>query len=725
MYIGNFVEISGYSVPPLHYCQRSKEWPRNIWVPNSLDTEGRRVDKSSLGSRVITNSPVSSARQVGARISMLGSVRESQFADLPGLGRVGMVGVVKNADALEVLRATCAAEAEKKKRAIPNKNGAPEPLDTVTVAAPPPDRSPIAQKICLNCRVRPSSSGYDYCGRNCAVNAASQGNSAPQTADSLKAPHPVAESTPNLYSSSSAPPPTTLRNGSAENVSICAVNANSRRNSAAQATSASRPPNSGAGRNVPPYNSSTGGQAFNAPPASNFCEYVKSQEMGEDGVVTTHPYCGIGCYKASLEQTGFPLSTIPARAAASVSQDALNIRVERLNTPIGRKILKTVQECWKSDKIQSPQVKRIYRIDLPGQVYRRFDLALQMNDVFAVTTTYYGGIATCNIADDTDPSPCASESCELCDALRGSFGNLLYGASCRDGSYGPGLYTYLNPALAYDSTDFDDEPQGQNFALIQCRVVTRADSKPSLNSYAGFIDDSGVVFCAQSTAVIPTHLLTYQVGGPPNPQQPKVPVNTTAAQSGEAVSAQTLSSPRSGQANGFTVGPSMTPAGHASGAPKAESNADLRTSGPTRRELNSCDEDEEDELPEHPPGHMPPKAPVTFADPWDDTPARASAFSPYWGERQSTSHLDPYAASSTAATSGQPVAEPADTFTGSVRVLCFGIDDIQLGKIKGICRLDVPAKIYRRFDTALCLWYLATLAPDPATAALRALVHPN
>ncbi|KIO15606.1 hypothetical protein M407DRAFT_34804 [Tulasnella calospora MUT 4182] len=54
-----------------------------------------------------------------------------------------------------------------------------------------------------------------------------------------------------------------------------------------------------------------------------------------------------------------------------------------------------------------------------------------------------------------------------------------------------------------------------------------------------------------------------------------------------------------------------------------------------------------------------PKAPVTFAKPLDDPRAGASAFSPYSSERQSTPDLDSYVASSTAATSGQPVAEPA------------------------------------------------------------------
>lgn len=71
------------------------------------------------------------------------------------------------------------------------------------------------------------------------------------------------------------------------------------------------------------------------------------------------------------------------------------------------------------------------------------------------------------------------------------------------------------------------------------------------------MDDSGVVFCVQSTAVIPTHLLTYRVARPSNSEQTKGPANTPAAQSGEAIAAQTASSGGSGQPNSFTASPSM------------------------------------------------------------------------------------------------------------------------------------------------------------------------
>ncbi|KAG9038877.1 hypothetical protein FS837_001154 [Tulasnella sp. UAMH 9824] len=254
---------------------------------------------------------------------------------------------------------------------------------------------------------------------------------------------------------------------------------------------------------------------------SSLCENcftrVKSTELDEDGAAVTHPYCGIRCYQAS-QRTALPASNDPAPSPTDDSQDPFKLRVERTDGPVGRKIIFTVQHLWQSERGRTPQVKGIYRIDLPVERYRGFDLALQMNGTCTVTTTYYGGIATCSIANDTDPAPCASDSCMLCAALRNSFGNLLHGASCRDGSYGFGLYTYSNPALAHDVTISGTDPRAQNvnYALVRCSVVTQADYLPSSNSYAGFIDDSGEVFCAQSMAVIPTYLLIYRLSASPN-----------------------------------------------------------------------------------------------------------------------------------------------------------------------------------------------------------------
>lgn len=51
-------------------------------------------------------------------------------------------------------------------------------------------------------------------------------------------------------------------------------------------------------------------------------------------------------------------------------------------------------------------------------------------------------------------------------------------------SYGPGLYTYVNPAQAHQTMKSSTIRQEPRNALIQCRVVTRPNSAERGNSYS-------------------------------------------------------------------------------------------------------------------------------------------------------------------------------------------------------------------------------------------------
>ncbi|KIO17320.1 hypothetical protein M407DRAFT_33015 [Tulasnella calospora MUT 4182] len=223
----------------------------------------------------------------------------------------------------------------------------------------------------------------------------------------------------------------------------------------------------------------------------NCLKRVKSSEQKDDGEMVTHRYCGIMCYEASRNVT-VPASMIPAPAPAPAPArtDSIGLREESAIAPIGRKVLLMMQERWKSDTVSMTKLKSIYRVDLPGSVYRRFDFSLQANDGCTVVTTYYGGKAACDIANDNDPAPCNSESCSVCDAIRNAFSHLIYGASSTDGKHGPGIYTFKNPALAHHRaaasawSPWKRSSNVGNFVLIQCRVVTRGDSTQVTNPYA-------------------------------------------------------------------------------------------------------------------------------------------------------------------------------------------------------------------------------------------------
>ncbi|KAG9038878.1 hypothetical protein FS837_001155 [Tulasnella sp. UAMH 9824] len=154
-----------------------------------------------------------------------------------------------------------------------------------------------------------------------------------------------------------------------------------------------------------------------------------------------------------------------------------------------------------------------------------------------------------------------------------------YGPSSRDGAHGPGLYTYKNPALAHHVAISDDDHQTQatNHVLIQCRVVTRENSGPGSKSLAGSIDDSGATFCAQSTAIIPTHLLIYRLNASKDTQHLGGSVNVNLASIAPTISAATHASAGLGQPKSSTnTGPGEIKLKAAKGKGKARAKGPLQ-----------------------------------------------------------------------------------------------------------------------------------------------------
>ncbi|KIO17321.1 hypothetical protein M407DRAFT_33016 [Tulasnella calospora MUT 4182] len=241
----------------------------------------------------------------------------------------------------------------------------------------------------------------------------------------------------------------------------------------------------------------------------------RSRTLLPNGWIQTDLYCGGSDCTALPSVTEFPISSIPTPAAAGNS-DSNSIRPEDLKDPVTKTISVNMKNRWSSDDIELRKLKGICRLDLPGKIYRRFDTALQMNEGCTIITTYYGGRETCGISKDsiTRAHPCVLESCTLCTAIRSAFGNFLYGSSSHDGTYGPGVYTYVNPASAHQALASNLQGKAKNYTIIQCRVVIQGKEKKAANPYAAsFVNESGTAFCAQPVAIIPTHLLIYSVIG--------------------------------------------------------------------------------------------------------------------------------------------------------------------------------------------------------------------
>ncbi|KAG8970973.1 hypothetical protein FRC05_011647 [Tulasnella sp. 425] len=186
----------------------------------------------------------------------------------------------------------------------------------------------------------------------------------------------------------------------------------------------------------------------------NCGEKNKSSEIKQDGTVVEHPYCGILCYQESQNPIIPAAPTPPTKAPTPNSEDSdsVSLRAVDMKSEIGQKIRLMLEERWDSDEIALRKLKAIYRINLPGHVYRRFDFAF--------------------------------------------------------------LWAELNPATAHELAGTTSQQQQSNKkgVLIQCRVVTRMDLTELTHPYAGRICDDTFVSCSRPTAIIPTHLLICRAG---------------------------------------------------------------------------------------------------------------------------------------------------------------------------------------------------------------------
>ncbi|KAG9038623.1 hypothetical protein FS837_001204 [Tulasnella sp. UAMH 9824] len=319
------------------------------------------------------------------------------------------------------------------------------------------------------------------------------------------------------------------------NLEACAAEADKKKkNSAARGPSSSRPgppSNSAYGRNGFPSGSASYASAAAGPNYgfdNMMCDQCgirpKNQDRQPGGQVVLHPYCGRNCaeaarQKAAAQQQSFGMS------AAGAPQPVTKVTNMDPQHVLAKHIYEKFQERWDSEEVPAPMVMAIYRIQLPGRFYNRFDGALEMNEGANIITTYYGGQSICEIGckGEAEGALCTWESCSICVVLKGAFSSLEFGDDTYDGTYGPGIYTHLSPAMAHRWTLAKNPEITPCRAIVQCRVVRAGNLEPG-QPHAAYIDETGRVFCKDKRAIIPTHLIIYD----PTPRLPeRRPTNRT------------------------------------------------------------------------------------------------------------------------------------------------------------------------------------------------------
>ncbi|KIO17219.1 hypothetical protein M407DRAFT_246620 [Tulasnella calospora MUT 4182] len=326
-------------------------------------------------------------------------------------------------------------------------------------------KSFIGPPMCDNCGVQPKFSGFDYCGKTCAAEAEKKKKSAGR--------------------------------GSAAGRGGPSANPTYSRNGFPQTPTGS-------------YASAASGPNYGFD--SMMCEQCgirpKNQDRQAGGQTVVHPYCGRNCAEAARQKTAQQQAY--GQVAAGPAPPVTRLTAMDPTHALAKHIYDKFQERWDSEEVPPPTVMAIYRIQLPGKFYNRFDGALEMNEGANVITTYYGGQSICEVGCKGEPEGtlCSWESCSICVVLKGAFTTLEFGDDAYDGTYGAGIYTHLSPTMAHRWTLAKNPEITSCRAIIQCRVVRAGNLEPG-QPHAAFIDETGRVFCKDKRAIIPTHLIIY------------------------------------------------------------------------------------------------------------------------------------------------------------------------------------------------------------------------
>ncbi|KAI0695393.1 hypothetical protein BC835DRAFT_1482828 [Cytidiella melzeri] len=154
-------------------------------------------------------------------------------------------------------------------------------------------------------------------------------------------------------------------------------------------------------------------------------------------------------------------------------------------------------------EIQAPVVTKIVGISSPQEVkssfeaYRRkLDSKEQLRDL----RTYHASQCICDFGVN-ELTLCSWRSCGICCIIKSSFAVLAFDVEHNNGSFGDGIYSYTNPALADKfATSSTSSPYR---AMIACDVAISAHNDSQQ------VTDGERVFVANCDAILPAYVILY------------------------------------------------------------------------------------------------------------------------------------------------------------------------------------------------------------------------
>jgi len=154
-------------------------------------------------------------------------------------------------------------------------------------------------------------------------------------------------------------------------------------------------------------------------------------------------------------------------------------------------------------------VDRAYEVFLPRDVFsarKTYRAKLDGEGTTKMVQTFHSAQCICDLGFN-DCRLCTWQSCGICNILKSSFEGFEFGAKSNTGRFGPGIYSFRNPALADEfATSSTSSPYR---VMIACEVYILSKAPHSRMDIETTQDERGV-FVSNADAIIPKYVVMYR-----------------------------------------------------------------------------------------------------------------------------------------------------------------------------------------------------------------------
>ncbi|KAF9440534.1 hypothetical protein P691DRAFT_793327 [Macrolepiota fuliginosa MF-IS2] len=159
---------------------------------------------------------------------------------------------------------------------------------------------------------------------------------------------------------------------------------------------------------------------------------------------------------------------------------------------------------WESSVGDLPTFERAYEAILTRDVRVRHDVYRAKIGGSEEIRTFYSTLCVCDLGSK-DNNLCNGQTCGICCTVKSAFISFAFGETSMGGRFGPGVYSYRNPARAHTfSTSCTTSPYQ---VMVACDAIVQPGQVSDEDSGAN--EES--IFIPTADGILPAYVIMYTV----------------------------------------------------------------------------------------------------------------------------------------------------------------------------------------------------------------------